>query len=77
MNMPDLSFALNAKPFKGKLFPQQASQAIDAARHAAAELLRTAEILFEQKRYAHCASMSILAMEEAGKRHMLMCSGAQ
>jgi AbiV family abortive infection protein len=72
MNMPDLSFALNAKPFKGKLFPHDASQTIDAARNAAAELLKTAEILFEQERYARCVSMSILAMEEAAKREMLL-----
>ena len=51
--MPDLSSLLSAKAFKGKLFPQQASQAIDAARRTANDLLETAEILFERERFAH------------------------
>lgn len=70
--MPDLSALLSAKPFKGKLFPQQASEAMDAAKRTANELLKTAEVLFEAERFAHCVSMSILAMEEAGKRPIIM-----
>jgi AbiV family abortive infection protein len=72
MSMPDLSASLNAKPFKGKLFPLQASQAIDAARRTADDLLRSAEVRFDQGRFAHCVALSVLAMEEAGKRHIIM-----
>jgi AbiV family abortive infection protein len=40
---------------------------MEAARTTALELLQTAEILFERERFAHCTSMSVLAIEEAGK----------
>ena len=72
MSLPNLSPVLVAKPFKGKLSPQQASEAIDAARRTADDLLKTAEVLFEHDRFAHCVTMSILAIEEAGKQPIIM-----
>jgi AbiV family abortive infection protein len=72
MKTPNLSAMLAARPFTGKLFPEHASQAINAAIECACEHLTTAELLFESKRFAHCVSASILAIEEAGKMPLIM-----
>ena len=72
MSMPDLSPILKAGPFRGKLFPEQASQAIAAAISCANEHFKTAELLYEHGRFAHCVSSSVLAIEEAGKLPLIM-----
>jgi len=72
MTEPRFPALLQASPFRGKLFPEQASQAIAAAIDCAREHLKTAGLLYEHKRFTHCVSASILAIEEAGKMPLIM-----
>ncbi|GAB5473772.1 MAG: hypothetical protein Mars2KO_18710 [Maribacter sp.] len=55
------------KQFKGKLDAKSAALGIKAAYENANSLLEDAELLFKHKRYERCVSLSILAIEEAGK----------
>lgn len=57
----------NAKQYTGPLNVHQAATAMQAARLNAVDLLDTADILFNLKRFAHSIVFSILAIEEAGK----------
>ena len=52
-------------PYRGGLTPAQAATAMQAARLNALDLMDTAEILFDVKRFAHSMAFSILATEEA------------
>lgn len=59
-------------PYRGRLTPAQAATAMQAARLNALDLLETAEILFDLKRFAHSVVFSILAAEEASKPPLLL-----
>lgn len=59
-------------PYRGGLTPAQAATAMQAARLNALDLLDTAEILFDLKRFAHSVAFSILAVEEASKSPLLL-----
>lgn len=63
------------KPYGGELDSQQAASAMQAARLNAIELLDTADILFNLKRFPHSVVFSILAIEEAGKLPILQALG--
>ncbi len=60
------------RPYSGNLNPSEAATAMQAARLNALELLDTAEILHDLKRFAHSVAFSTLAIEEAGKVPLLM-----
>ena len=55
------------KPYGGQLNAHQAAAAMQAARLNSLDLVDTAEILFNLKRFAHSVPFSILAIEESGK----------
>lgn len=55
------------KQYAGELSCRQAAAAMEAARLNSIDLLETAEILFDSKRFAHSLLFSILAIEESGK----------
>jgi len=55
------------KQYVGVLDPHRAATAMQAARLNAVELLDTADLLFNLKRFPHSLAFSILAIEEAGK----------
>jgi AbiV family abortive infection protein len=55
------------KSYRGDLTAVQAANAIRAARLNALELLDTAEILADLKRFAHAMAFATLAIEEASK----------
>ena len=59
-------------PYQGGLTPEQAATAMQAARLNALDLLETAEILIDLKRFAHSVAFSILAVEEASKNPLLL-----
>ncbi len=59
-------------PYRGGLTPAQAASAMQAARLNALDLLDTAEILFDLKRFAHSVAFSILAVEEASKPPLVL-----
>lgn len=60
------------KPYDAGLTPEQAAAAMQAARINATELMDTAEILFNLKRFSHSVVFSTLAIEEAGKLEILL-----
>jgi AbiV family abortive infection protein len=55
------------KQYAGELDIHQAASAMQAARLNSVDLLDTADILFNLKRFAHSVPFSILAIEESGK----------
>ncbi|WP_447964328.1 AbiV family abortive infection protein [Nitrospira sp. Ecomares 2.1] len=57
--------------YNGPLDAAQAAAAMQAARLNSIDLLESAEILFELKRFGHSIPLSILAIEEAGKLPLL------
>lgn len=59
------------KPYVGELDSHQAASAMQAAKLNAIELLDTADILFNLKRFPHSLLFSILAIEEVGKLAIL------
>jgi AbiV family abortive infection protein len=59
------------KKYAGDLDVQRAAAAMQAARLNSIDLLDTADILFDLKRFAHSVPFSILAIEEAGKLAIL------
>ncbi|MEP3112645.1 AbiV family abortive infection protein [Nisaea sp.] len=65
----------------GKLTLQEATDGMNAAIKNALRLLNDAEILIKHERYATALSLSILAIEEAGKitilRQMLTCEDGE
>jgi AbiV family abortive infection protein len=60
-----------SKPYAGDLTAMEAASAMQAARFNARDLLETAEILYDLKRFAHSIVLSTLAIEEAGKVPLL------
>ncbi|MFC0261388.1 AbiV family abortive infection protein [Fontibacter flavus] len=58
---------MNQKQFKGKLDIKTAAEGIKVAYDNASSLLSDAELLFKNKRYERCFSLSVLAIEESGK----------
>jgi AbiV family abortive infection protein len=60
------------RPYQGDLNPLQAASAMQAARLTAVDLVDTAEILYNLKRFAHSAALSTLAIEETGKLPLLL-----
>lgn len=59
-------------PYRGRLTPAQTATAMQAARLNALDLLDTAEMLFDLKRFTHSVPISILAIEEASKSPLLL-----
>lgn len=59
------------KQYVGELDSHHAASAMQAARLNAVELLDTADILFNLKRFPHSLVFSILAIEEVGKLAIL------
>lgn len=68
---------MSSQPFKrleaysGRLTPAQAAAGIEAAVINARSLLADAQLLFDSQRWSRAASLSILAIEEAGKVPLL------
>lgn len=59
------------RQYSGDLNAVQAASAMQAARLNSIDLLDTADILFNQKRFAHSVFFSILSIEESGKLVLL------
>ena len=59
------------KQYIGKLTPKLASEGIKIANDNAIELLKDAELLFDNDRIERSVSLSILAIEEAGKSRII------
>tara|TARA_R110001583_G_scaffold172696_1_gene326478 strand:- start:316 stop:990 length:675 start_codon:yes stop_codon:yes gene_type:complete len=57
--------------FKGQLTPKQAAEGIRLANENARDLYEDAQILYENDRIQRSVSLSILAIEEAGKSRIL------
>src|SRR5438876_10001333 len=55
------------KQYAGELDVHEAASAMQAARLNSVDLLDTADILFNLKRFAHSVPFSILAIEESSK----------
>lgn len=62
---------ITIRPYTKKLTADQTAAAMQAANWNAKELLESAEILFENKRFPHSMAYSILAIEETGKLPIL------
>jgi AbiV family abortive infection protein len=60
------------KPYSGELTAIQAASAMQAARMNALDLMDTAAILHDLKRFAHSVLFSTLAIEEAGKLPIIL-----
>jgi AbiV family abortive infection protein len=60
------------KPYSGELTATQAASAMQAARMNALDLMDTAAILHDLKRFAHSVFFSTLAIEEAGKLPVIL-----
>ncbi len=60
------------KPYSGNLTATQAASAMQAARMNALDLMDTAAILHDLKRFAHSVFFSTLAIEEAGKLPVIL-----
>ncbi len=57
--------------YKDKLTPELASEGIRLARENAIEILKDSELLFENNRFQRSVTLTILAIEEAGKPNIL------
>lgn len=62
---------MKGKQYKGKLDSKSASEGIKLANENAISLLQDAKLLFENKRFERCVSLSILAIEESGKSRII------
>jgi AbiV family abortive infection protein len=60
------------EPYQGDLQPIHAASAMQAGRLNAVDLIDTAEILYNLKRFAHSTVLSTLAIEETGKLPQLL-----
>lgn len=69
--MPRKERSTRSVPYRETLNSLQTATAIQAARLNALDLLDTAEILCDLKRYSHSEALSILAIEEASKVALL------
>lgn len=58
---------MRGNQYKYKLDPKTAAEGIKLANENAQSLLADAELLLENRRFERCVSLSILAIEEAGK----------
>ena len=57
--------------FKSKLTPKQAAEGIRIAKENASDLYEDAKLLYENGRIQRSVSLSILAIEEAGKSRII------
>ena len=57
--------------FEGRLTPSKVADGINAAERNAKRLAEDARLLLEAKRFPSAAALAILAVEEAGKAHVL------
>jgi AbiV family abortive infection protein len=57
--------------FVGRLSPAKIAEGINAAERNAKRLAQDARFLLEAKRFPSAAALAILAIEEAGKAHVL------
>jgi len=57
--------------YKGRLSSSQISEGMNLAHHNAIRLLEDAQILYEKNRYPSAATLSILSIEESGKKRIL------
>jgi AbiV family abortive infection protein len=57
--------------YNNQVTPEQASEGIRIAEQNAKSLLEEAELLLEHKHWSRACALSILAIEEAGKPHIL------
>ena len=57
--------------FKGQLTPKLAAEGINLANENARDLYKDAKILYKKDRIQRSVSLSILAIEEAGKSRIL------
>ncbi len=62
----------DAKPYTGALTSVAAANAIRSARITARDLMESAELLYNLKRFPHAVALSILAIEEAAKIGVLL-----
>lgn len=62
---------MRGNQFKGQLTPKQAAEGIKLANENARDLYKDAEILYKKERIERSVSLSILAIEEAGKSRIL------
>jgi hypothetical protein len=58
--------------YRGPLDAVAAATGMQAARLNAVDLYETATTLFEARRYSHSVAVAILAIEEIGKRALLL-----
>jgi AbiV family abortive infection protein len=70
--MPEDESTKRSRPYSGRLTALEAASALQAARLNALDLLDTADILYNLKRFAHSLALSTLAIEEAGKLPLLL-----
>ena len=59
------------KQYRGPLSASEIAEGINAARQNATRLVKDARLLFDNKSYTSAVALSILAIEEAGKQHVL------
>jgi AbiV family abortive infection protein len=59
------------KQYRGPLSSSEIAEGMNAARQNAVRLVKDAQFLFDNKSYASAIALSILAIEEAGKEHVL------
>lgn len=64
--------SVGLQPYSGPLTPHDAAAAMQAARLNALDLLASAKMLHEQGRFYHSTALCVLALEEAGKPHIVM-----
>jgi AbiV family abortive infection protein len=64
--------SIGLQPYSDPLTPEDAAAAIQAARLNALDLLASAKLLHEQGRFHHSTALCVLALEEAGKPHIVM-----
>lgn len=70
--MSDKKKPESTRQYSGRLTAVQAALAIRAARLNALDLVDSAEILLQLKRFAHSVTLSILSIEESAKRELVM-----
>lgn len=62
---------MRGKQYKSKLDPKSASEGIRLAKENADSLVKDAQLLFDNNRYERSVTLSILAIEEAGKASII------
>jgi AbiV family abortive infection protein len=63
--------------YKGRLNAKEICEGINAANENSIRLLKDAELLFKEKRFASCVALAILSIEEAGKDPFLRALGLE